>query len=124
MKNSIRYDTDLAIFLLEEDLERLERGSTLKNIILYGKAGEEIEIPLKLAENKKGDFLSVRPFIKEFSKSEFIEVYLGKSNLENLKNGTGFVNRGDVYVYSHRYKFFSTLFKHADNSKKQHNNTY
>ena len=113
MKNSIRYDTDLAIFLLEEDLERLERGSTLKNIILYGKAGEEIEIPLKLAENKKGDFLSVRPFIKEFSKSEFIEVYLGKSNLEALKNGTGFVNGADVYVYSNRYKFFSILWNHT-----------
>ena len=113
MKNSIRYDTDLAIFLLEEDLQKLEEGITLENTILYGKAEKEIKIHLELAEDKEGNFLSVESFTKEFSKSEFIEVYLSKSNLEVLKKGTGFVNGEDVYVYSYRYKFFSTLCKYA-----------
>ncbi len=125
MRGDFCEDADLSIFLLEEDIDALEKGSTLENTLLYKENEEESEMHVQVKRSRKDKyFIKVKPPVfGNLLEVKSLEISLNKDAINYLKNGEGLISyfsHHDIRIYFPSYQFFDLLY---NRSKDEHNNT-
>ena len=120
MRSDIDNNHDLAIFLLEEDIENLEKGSVLENTLLYKENEEEFKIHVQIKRSKKDKyFIKVTPpVLRNLLEIKSLKISLNKDAIDILKNDKGMIEYEKISIYSPNYEYFKELYNSPKNKSQ------